>query len=72
MAEVLLSVVGEEIEAEDLCGLLRTNGIKCYHRRGDQSAGIAGLGAGFTIAGPFEVFVDETDLAAAQELLPSS
>ena len=70
MAEVALTVVGDEIEAEEVCGLLRTNGIACYHRRGDQSAGIAGLGAGFTIAGPFDIIVDEADLAAAQALLP--
>jgi hypothetical protein len=70
MAEATLVVVGDEMEAEALCGLLRTNGIDCYYRRSDMSAGIAAYGAGFTIAGPTEVIVNESDLEAARQLLP--
>lgn len=64
-----LTVVGDEMEAEALCGLLRTNGIKCNYRRTDMSAGAGTYGGGFAMAGPTEVLVDETDLDAARKLL---
>jgi hypothetical protein len=66
---VALTVVGDEMEAEALCGLLRTNGIKCNYRRTDMSAGAGTYGGGFAIAGPTEVLVDQADLAAARKLL---
>jgi Putative prokaryotic signal transducing protein len=69
MASVTLRVVGDEMEAEALCGLLRTNGIKCAYRRGDMSAGAGTYGGGFAIAGPTEVLVDEADVEAARKLL---
>ena len=71
MSSVTLTVVGDEMEAEALCGLLRTNGIKCNYRRTDMSAGAGTYGGGFAIAGPTEVLVDQDDLAAARKLLKS-
>jgi hypothetical protein len=59
---VTLTVVGDEMEAEALCSLLRTNGIKCAVRRSNMSAGAGMYGGGFAIAGPTEVLVDNIDL----------
>ena len=70
MDAVTLTYVGDEMEAEVLCGLLRTNGIECSYRRSDVSAGAA-YGGGSPIAGPTEVLVHERDLAEARKLLPS-
>jgi len=70
VAPATLTVVGDELEAETLCGLLRVNGIACSYRRTDVSAGRAdGSNA---MSGPTEVLVDESDLGAARELLPES
>ena len=67
MATVTLTVVGNELEADALCGLLRVNGIECFHRATDRAnVGIYGESS----IGPTEVLVDEQDLAAARELLP--
>jgi hypothetical protein len=63
---VRLSVVAGEFEAEELCGLLRSEGIACFSRPTDVGA-MTGLGGGFT--GPHEVLVAVDDLARAQELL---
>src|SRR5438270_604288 len=38
MALVRLTVVTNELEAEMVCGLLRTNGIACSHRKTDFAA----------------------------------
>ena len=70
MDAVTLTVVGDEMEAEALCGMLRANGIECSYRRSDVSAGIGTIGGGFAMAGPTEVLVHERDLAAARTLLP--
>ena len=69
MSAVTLTFVGDEMEAEALCGLLRTNGIKCAYRRSNMSAGAGTYGGGSAIAGPTEVMVDENDLEAARQLL---
>ena len=69
MSAVTLTFVGDEMEAEALCGLLRTNGIKCAYRRSNMSAGTGTYGGGSAIAGPTEVMVDENDLEAARQLL---
>ena len=63
-----LTVVGDEMEAEALCGLLRASGIDCYFRRTNVSAGA--YGAAGSSAGPTEIVVDENDLPAAREVLP--
>ena len=64
-----LAVVTNVIEAEVLCGLLRTNGIRCAQRKTDVSASIDTYGGGLAIGG-VEVLVDEQDLEAANALLP--
>jgi hypothetical protein len=69
VAAVTLTVVGDEMEAEAVCGLLRTNGIECAYRRTNMSAGAGTYGGGFAIAGPTEVLVDENDLAAARKIV---
>ena len=69
MSAVTLTVVGDEMEAEIVCGMLRTNAIKCAYRRTNMSAGAGTYGGGFAIAGPTEVLVDEDDLDAARKLL---
>ena len=69
MGAVTLTMVADEMEAEALCGLLRTNGIKCAYRRSNMSAGAGTYGGGSAIAGPTEVLVDEDDLQAAREFL---
>ena len=69
MSVVTLTVVGDEMEAEAVCGLLRTNGIKCAYRRSNRSAAVGTYGGGFAIAGPTEVLVDQDDLEAAREVL---
>jgi len=70
MAGVRLTIVGDEMEAEALCGMLRANGIACSYRRTDVSAGIGTYGGGFAMAGPTEVLVEEHQLETAQKLLP--
>lgn len=67
MAEATLTVVGGETEAETLCGLLRANGIECFHRQTDYAAGAADGGASW--AGPTDVVVNSEDLEAARKLL---
>jgi hypothetical protein len=66
MLGVRLTVVGEEIEAETICGLLRTEGIACSHRQTDMGAGAwEATGSG----GPREILVDPGDLERARELI---
>jgi hypothetical protein len=67
MSAVRLTVVHDDLEAEVLCGHLRSNGIACTHRWTDVAAG-AWVGAG--MAGPTEILVSDTDLEAARKLLP--
>jgi hypothetical protein len=69
MGAVKLTVVRDEMEAEALCGLLRTNGIACFYRKTDTAGAIGAESGGFAIAGPTEVLVSEHDLDAARELL---
>ena len=68
MPLVRLTVVADEVEAEVVCGLLRTNGIACNYRSTDTAAGARDGAAG--PVGPREIVVDEADLDAARELLP--
>ena len=65
MSSVPLTVV-DEVEAELICGLLRSAGIKCAHRQ----AGVAsGSLEALNLGGPHEVLVAEEDLEAARELI---
>ena len=67
---VTLTVVPNQLEAEQLAGLLRTNGIECAFRASNTSAGAGSFGGGVGMAGPTEVLVRESDLEAAREFLP--
>jgi hypothetical protein len=59
-------VVGNSMEAETICGLLRTEGIACDHRQTDMGAG-AGDAVGDS--GPREILVARDDLARARQLV---
>jgi hypothetical protein len=67
---VRLTAVPDEGQAEMLCGLLRTEGIRCFHRVADISA--------WAIRGPRQfwgwrdILVNEEDLARARELLAAT
>ena len=73
MSTAVLSTVRDDLEAEELCGLLRVNGIPCtYHK--STLAYPLGMGAGAAVSsmgGPTDVLVSEHDLERAQELLAS-
>ena len=62
MDSVRLTVVGSEMEADIVCGLLRTEGIPCGHRETD-------FGSVVFPGGPREILVAGEDLARARELL---
>lgn len=66
MAPTTLTVVSSGLEAEELCGLLRVNGINCTYR---QTSVASGITASTGLVGPTEVIVDQSDLERAQELL---
>jgi len=63
---VVLTVVSGESEAEVVCGLLRSTGIKCGYR--DTEAIDSPL-EDFIAAGSREVLVSADDLEAAKQLL---
>jgi hypothetical protein len=58
-------VVGNAMEAETICGLLRTEGIACDHRQADIRAG-AGDPVGDS--GPREILVARDNLENARQL----
>lgn len=61
-----LTVVGDGMEAEAICGLLRTEGIPCDHRQTDMGVGAwEATGTG----GPREILVAPSDLERARELI---
>jgi hypothetical protein len=66
MNVVRLIVVGDSMEAEVICGLLRTEGIACDHRQTDVGAG-AGDAVGDS--GPREIRVAQDDLENARQLV---
>ena len=66
MNVVRLMVVGDSMEAEMICGLLRTEGIACDHRQTDVGAG-AGDAVGDS--GPREIRVAQDDLENARQLV---
>ena len=69
MYGVRLTVVGDAMEAETICGLLRTEGILCDHRQTDMGAGaLEATGSG----GPREIIVSPDDLERAQELIKTA
>jgi Putative prokaryotic signal transducing protein len=66
MNGVRLIVVGNSMEAETICGLLRTEGIACDHRQTDMGAG-AGDAVGDS--GPSEILVARDNLENARQLV---
>ena len=65
MLRAQLIVVRDGMEAETICGLLRTEGIACDHRQTDMGAG-AGDAVGDS--GPREILVAQDDLENARQL----
>jgi hypothetical protein len=65
-AEVVVSVVDTEPEAEIICGLLRANGIECYYRDTEE---IDSPLEDFTAAGRREIVVRAADADVARELV---
>lgn len=66
MFGVRLTVVGDEMEAAALCGLLRTEGIACEDRKTDMGSGSTdATGSG----GSREILVAPDDLERARELI---
>jgi hypothetical protein len=63
---IVLTVVGTELEADMLCGLLRDAGIECIHRSTNMGAAAQD---GMLITGPREVMVRAEDAVAAREAL---
>jgi hypothetical protein len=57
------------MEAEALCGRLRSSGIECGFRKTDPAAAIGTYSGGWAIVGPTEALVDERDLVEARKLL---
>jgi hypothetical protein len=66
---VVLTVVSGGSEADVVCGLLRSAGIECGYRDTDA---IDSSVEDFIAAGPREILVHDSDLAAAKELLAAS
>lgn len=66
---VVLTVVSGEPEAEVVCGLLRSAGIDCAYRDTDT---IDSSLEDFIAAGPREILVRDSDVAAARALLEES
>ena len=65
---VVVAVVSSEVEAEMLCGLLRSAGIECGYR---DTQALDSTIEDFTAAGPREILVHPDDLERARELLPT-
>jgi putative signal transducing protein len=65
---VVAAVVSSEVEAEMLCGLLRSAGIECGYR---DTRALDSTIEDFTAAGPREILVHPDDLERARELLPT-
>jgi hypothetical protein len=63
---VVVTVVSGVPEAEMVCGLLRSNGIKCGYR---DTEAIDTLLEDFGAAGPQEILVSAADLEDAKALL---
>jgi hypothetical protein len=62
---VRLTTVADEFEAEALCGLIRSAGIRCGHRPTLETDSLVENFGG----GPHEILVPHEDLADAQAVL---
>jgi hypothetical protein len=65
---VRLKIAVDETEAEVVCGLLRSEGIRCFHRATDLTAHTRLAGPG----GWREILVNEEDLPRARELVDAT
>jgi hypothetical protein len=64
--DVSVATVADEIEAEVICGLLRSAGIECAHRVTDEmDSPLHGIASD----GPREIVVHRSDLVTARALL---
>ena len=63
---VVVTTVSGEMEADVVCGLLRSAGIECGHRVTEATDSAL---EGIASDGPREILVHETDLEVAQAVL---
>jgi hypothetical protein len=63
---VVVSTVADEIEAELVCGLLRSAGIECGHRLTEATDSAF---EGIASDGPREILVHQAELEAARAVL---
>jgi hypothetical protein len=63
---VVVTTAADEIEAELVCGLLRSAGIECGHRVTEATDSAF---EGMAFDGPREVLVHANDVAAARAVL---
>ena len=63
---VVATTVSDEMEADVVCGLLRSAGIECGHRVTER---VDSRFDGIASDGPREIIVHESDLDAARALL---
>jgi hypothetical protein len=66
---VPLTVVGDETEADIVCGLLRSAGLECGHRVTEATDSMLD---GIAADGPREILVHEADLPTARQILADS
>lgn len=66
MGLALVTTAADELEADMVAGLLRSEGIESFFKRTDVAAGLSTGGVG--MGGPIEIWVDESDLVRATEL----
>jgi hypothetical protein len=66
---VSVTTVADEVEAEVVCGLLRSAGIECAHRvTAETDSPLHGI----TSDGPREILVHKSDLETARALLANA
>jgi hypothetical protein len=63
---VVVTTVSDEVEAEVVCGLLRSAGIDCGHRVTEATDSAF---EGLAFDGPREILVPENELEAARAVL---
>jgi len=63
---VVVTVVAGEMEADVVCGLLRSAGIECGHRVTEATDSAL---EGIASDGPREILVNETELEVARAVL---
>ena len=63
---VVLTTVSDEIEADVVCGMLRSAGIECGHRLTEATDSAF---EGIASDGPREILVHATELEAARAVL---